>query len=127
MKEYCSSKANHEKMSLYDLITFAVLSHMHFEGVYKRAYRLFIEDLEIFPKVRYNKIIKRLNRYEVLLLKCLELFELKELKIVDSKSLETKELVRVGRHMRGGRSAVIREVENIGFSSSKKIFMLATS
>ncbi|MGQ9680758.1 MAG: hypothetical protein ACUVV4_08360 [Candidatus Bathyarchaeia archaeon] len=26
------SKANHEKMSLYDLVAFAVLAHRHFDG-----------------------------------------------------------------------------------------------
>ena len=88
IEAYYPSKSNHEKMTLYDVIAFAILSHMRFEGVYKRGYRLFIEELEIFPKVRYNKIVERLNRYEELLLKCLELFDLKGLKIVDSiKSL----------------------------------------
>lgn len=83
VEEHYPSKSNHEKMTLYELIAFAILSHMRFEGIYKRAYKLFIEDLHIFPKVRYNKIVERLNRYKVLLLKCLELFDLKGLKIVD--------------------------------------------
>ena len=127
VEAYYPSKSNHEKMTLYDVIAFAILSHMRFEGVYKKGYRLFIEELGIFPKVRYNKIVERLNRYEELLLKCMELFDLKGLKIVDSKPLETKELVRVNRHRKGGMSAVIGEGESVGFNPSKKNSTLATS
>ncbi|MEM2405207.1 MAG: hypothetical protein QXR05_08680 [Candidatus Methanomethylicia archaeon] len=58
-----SSKANREKMSLYDLVAFAVSAHKHFGGVYKRAYRLLIEELKTFPKIRYNKLVERLNRW----------------------------------------------------------------
>jgi hypothetical protein len=52
VKERCPSKANHEKMSLYDLIAFGVLAHRHFGGVYKRAYRVLVEEPMLFPKVR---------------------------------------------------------------------------
>jgi hypothetical protein len=38
VERHYPSKANHEKMSLHDLIVFAVLSHRHFDGVYKRAH-----------------------------------------------------------------------------------------
>jgi hypothetical protein len=61
VKERYPSKANHEKMSLYDLIAFAVMAHRHFGGVYKRAYRVLVEELTLFPKVRYNKVVERLN------------------------------------------------------------------
>jgi hypothetical protein len=57
-------------MSLYDLIDFALMAHRHFDGIYKRAYRILIEELMLFPKVRYNKVVERLNRYEGLLMEC---------------------------------------------------------
>jgi hypothetical protein len=38
VERHYPSKANHEKMSLHDLIVFAVLSHRYFDGVYKRAH-----------------------------------------------------------------------------------------
>jgi hypothetical protein len=31
------SKTNHEKMSLCDLITFSIMAHKHFNGIYKKA------------------------------------------------------------------------------------------
>jgi hypothetical protein len=68
VEKHYSSKANHEKMSLYDLITFGIMAHKHFDGIYKKAYRVLIEDLKLFPKVRYNKVVERLNRYEKLLM-----------------------------------------------------------
>jgi coproporphyrinogen III oxidase-like Fe-S oxidoreductase len=51
VEKHYPSKANHEKMSLYDLIAFGVMAHKHFDGVYKRAYRVLIEGLKLFPKV----------------------------------------------------------------------------
>ena len=98
VKERYPSKANHEKMSLYDLIAFAVMAHRHFGGVYKRAYRILVEELTLFPKVRYNKVVERLNRYEGLLIECQRLFRLEGLMVVDSKPVETKRLARLGRH-----------------------------
>ena len=92
------SKANRERMSLYDLIAFAVMAHRHFDGVYKRAYRVLVEELTLFPKVRYNKVVERLNRYEGLLMECQRLFRLEGLMVVDSKPVETKRLARLGRH-----------------------------
>ena len=65
------SKANREVISLYDLITVGILAHLHFKGVIKHAYFHFIEDLKLFPKIRYNKLIERLNRYEELLYRVL--------------------------------------------------------
>jgi hypothetical protein len=54
-------------MKLYDLITFAIMAHLRSDGVYKKAYRVLIEELHLFPKVKYNKILERLSRYENLL------------------------------------------------------------
>ena len=119
VEELYPSKVNREVMRLYDLIAFAVMAHGHCEGVYKRAYLLFVEELELFPRIRYNKLVERLNRYEELLLGCLKLFELEGLNIVDSKPVETKRLARFGRHRKRGTSAVIREEESIGFNPSK--------
>jgi len=120
VEEHYPSKANRERMSLYDLIAFAVMAHRHSGGVYRRAYRLFIEELKLFPRIRYNKLVERLNRYEGLLLECLKLFELEGLRIVDSKPVETKKLARSGRHRKRGVSAVVREEESVGFNPSKK-------
>jgi hypothetical protein len=78
------SKACRERMSLYDLIAFAVMAHRYFGGIYKRAYRVLVEELMLFPRVRYNKVVERLNRYEGLLIYCLGLFKLEGLRIVDS-------------------------------------------
>ena len=86
--EHYPSKANKEVMSLYDLITFGILDHLHFNGVIKVAYTHFIEE-KLFPKIRYNKLIERLNRYEDLLYKVLDYVFKKisegEVKIVDAK------------------------------------------
>jgi hypothetical protein len=118
VEERYPSKANREVMSLYDLMAFAVMAHRHYE-VYKRAYSLFIEELELFAKMRYNKLVEKLNRYGRLLLGCPKLFEFKGLNIVDSKSIETKRLARFGRHRKRGTSAVMGEGESIGFNPSK--------
>lgn len=119
VESHYPSKANHEKMSLYDLVAFAVLAHRHFEGVYKRAYGVLIEDLGLFPAVRYNKVVERLHRYEDLLLDCLNLFQQEGLRVVDSKPLETKRLVRYGRHRKRGESSLVKEGEAIGFNPLK--------
>jgi hypothetical protein len=52
---------------------------------YKKAYRVLIEELHLFPNVKYNKILERLSRYENLLAECMELFELDNFQIGDSK------------------------------------------
>jgi hypothetical protein len=39
--------------------------------------------------------------------------------VVDSKPLETKRLVRHGRHRRQGTSKLVREEEAVGFNSLK--------
>ena len=68
VRDYYPSKANHEKMSLYDLMAFAVMTHISFDGVYKKAYKVFIDELKLFPRVRYNKVVERIDRYEELLI-----------------------------------------------------------
>lgn len=92
--EYYPPKANRETISLYDLITFGVLAHLHFNGVIKHAYAHFIEDLKLFPKIRYNKLIERLNRYEDLLYNVLDYIIEKisegEIEIVDANLLEKR-------------------------------------
>ena len=57
-------------MSLHDLMAFAVLAHRCFDGVYKRAHWVMVQDLNLFPQVRYNKVVERLHRYEELLREC---------------------------------------------------------
>lgn len=123
-------KANREVISLYDLITVGVLAHLHFNGVIKHAYVHFIEDLELFPKIRYNKLIERLNRYEELLYKILnftfEKLSRGEIKVVDAKPVETKELIRLNRHRKSGGSSIIKEEESTGYNPSKKDSTAAT-
>ncbi|MBW9221362.1 hypothetical protein KKP91_04110 [Methanothermococcus sp. SCGC AD-155-M21] len=117
-------------MSLYDLITFGILAHLYFNGVIKHAYTHFIEDLELFPKIRYNKLIERLNRYEDLLYKVLDYVFKKisegKVKIVDAKPVETKELVRSNRYKKRGESRIIREEESVGYAPSKKDITMVT-
>ena len=124
VEEYYPSKANREIITLYDLITLGVLAHIHFNGIIKHAYVHFIEDLKLFPRIRYNKLIERLNRYEELLYKVLDFVFEKvsegEIKIVDAKPIETKELVRYNRHEKRGESSVVREEESVGYNPSKK-------
>ena len=124
VEEYYPSKANREIISLYDLITLGVLAHLHFNGIIKHAYVHFIEDLKLFPRIRYNKLIERLNRYEELLYKVLDFVFEKvsegEIKIVDAKPIETKELVRYNRHEKRGESSIVREEESVGYNPSKK-------
>ena len=124
VEEYYPSKANREIITLYDLITLGVLAHLHFNGIIKHAYVHFIEDLKLFPRIRYNKLIERLNRYEELLYKVLDFVFEKvsegEIKVVDAKPIETKELVRYNRHEKRGESSVVREEESIGYNPSKK-------
>ncbi len=117
VEKHYPSKANHEKMSLHDLVAFAVLAHRHFDGVYRRAHRVLVQDLSLFPQVRYNKVVERLHRYEELLLECLGLFQQEGLRVVDSKPVETKNLVRHGRHRKRGVSLLVREEEAVGFNS----------
>lgn len=82
-------KANHQKMSLYDLITFGIMAHKHFDGIYKKVYRVLIEDLKLFPKVRYNKVVERLNRFEKLLIECLGLFKFENRGLRTNRDKET--------------------------------------
>ncbi len=68
ISKHYPKNTHREIISLYDLITFAILAHLHFNGVYKHAYRVLIEEMKLFPKIRYNKLTERLNRHEKLLL-----------------------------------------------------------
>ncbi len=72
------------------------------------------------PRIRYNKVVERLNRYEELLLRCLSMFELGDLVIVDSTPIETKALARHGRHRRRGESTLIEEAESMEYNASKR-------
>jgi hypothetical protein len=119
VQKHYPSKANREKMKLYDLITFAIMAHLRFDGVYKKAYRVLIEELHLYPEVKYNKILERLSRYENLLAECLELFELDNFQIVDSKPIQTKKLPRFARHQKAGNSQLIKEQEDIGYNRLK--------
>jgi hypothetical protein len=119
VQKHYPSKANREKMKLYDLITFAIMAHLRFDGVYKKAYRVLIEELHLFPEVKYNKILERLSRYENLLAECLELFELDNFQIVDSKPIQTKKLPRLAGHQKAGNSQLIKEQEDIGYNRLK--------
>jgi exonuclease VII small subunit len=95
------SKANHCKMSLLDLITFAILCHIYCGGVYKKAHAIFIEKMSLFPKVRYNKVVERLNRYEDLLDEAQKIFvNTGVLMSINSDPVETKtkEIVENSRH-----------------------------
>ena len=69
-------------------------------------------------------MIERLNRYEELLYEVLNFVYEKlsegEVKIVDSKPIETKELVRVNRHKKRGKSNIFKEEESVGYASLKK-------
>ena len=114
------SKANHEVMSLHDPIAFAVMAHIVLDGMYRKAYRLFMDELRLFLNVRYNKVVERLNRYEGLLIECLRLFKLEgEVILVDTKPIATKKLVRFGRYRKRGKSSIIKEEESIGYNPLK--------
>jgi hypothetical protein len=106
-------------MKLYDLISFAIIAHLRFDGVYKRAYRVLIEELHLFPKVKYNKILERLSRYENLLVECLELFELDNFQIVDLKPIQTKKLPLLQDIKKLANSNLITEQEDIGYNRLK--------
>ena len=66
----------------------------------------------------YNKVVERLNGYEELLLRRLEIFELEGLVIVESRPIEAKRLVRFGRYRKNEISTIIRE-ERIGVNPLK--------
>ncbi|NJE09287.1 IS982 family transposase [Thermococcus sp. M39] len=113
-----------EVISLYDLITFAILTHLHFNGVYKHAFRVLIEEMKLFPKIRYNKLTERLNRHEKLLLLAQEELFKKHareyVRILDSKPIQTKELARKNRKEKKGSSEIITGKPAVGFVPSKK-------
>ena len=49
-----------------------------------------------------------------------------EVKIVDAKPVETKELVRSNRYKKRGESRIIREEESVGYAPSKKDITMVT-
>jgi len=113
---------NGEVRSPYDLITVGVPVHLHFNRVIMYVCIRFIEDLKLFPKIRYNKLIERLNRYEKHLYKVLNfVFEKpSKVKIADAKVVETKELARFDGHNKSEELGIIKKEESIGYNPSKK-------
>ncbi|EHP86678.1 hypothetical protein MetfoDRAFT_0966 [Methanotorris formicicus Mc-S-70] len=89
--KYKSPYTRREKISLLDLIIFSVLCMIYFSGVYKRGYEILIEYLGLFTKIRYNKIVERINRYEQLLFEIQKTFLNKNcLLFIDTIPIETK-------------------------------------
>ena len=131
IRKHYPKNTHREVISLYDLITFAILAHLHFNGVYKHAYRVLIEEMKLFPKIRYNKLTERLNRHEKLLLLAQEELFRKHAKeyvrIIDSKPVETKELARKNRKEKKGSSEIITEKPAVGFIPSKKSSITGTN
>ncbi len=82
------------------MMAFAVMARISFDGVYKKAYKVFIDELRLF-------------------LECLKLFKLDNSRIVDSKPVETKRLIRYGRHKKRGESSLIKDDEAIGYNRLK--------
>ncbi|XRO76302.1 hypothetical protein ACO3VM_05795 [Methanocaldococcus sp. 10A] len=83
---------------------------IYFSGVYKRAYEVLIDGFGLFPKIRYNKIVERLNRYEYLLFEIQKMFLNKNcLLFVDTIPIETKQIVRKNRHEKIGTSEYIKK------------------
>ena len=109
--KYISPYTRREIISLLDLIIFSVLCMVYFSGVYKRGYELLIEDLGLFPKIRYNKIVERINRYEQLLIEIQKAFiERNSRLFIDTMPIKTKELVRRTRHEKRGFSVLIKKM-----------------
>ncbi|MGQ9680757.1 MAG: hypothetical protein ACUVV4_08355 [Candidatus Bathyarchaeia archaeon] len=67
-------------------------------------------------------MVERLHRYEDLLLDCPNLFRLEGLRVVDSKPLETKRLVRAGRHRKRGGPSLVKEGGNHRLQRVKRGF-----
>ena len=109
--KYISPYTRREIISLLDLIIFSVLCMVYFSGVYKRGYEFLIEDLGLFPKIRYNKIVERINRYEQLLIEIQKAFiERNSRLFIDTMPIKTKELVRRNRHEKRGFSVLIKKM-----------------
>jgi hypothetical protein len=108
--KYKSPYARRGILSLLDLIIFSVLCMVYFSGLYKRGYEFLIEDLGLFPKIRYNKIVERINRYEQLLINIQKAFiERNSRLFIDTMPIKTKELVRRTRHEKRGFSVLIKK------------------
>jgi uncharacterized protein YnzC (UPF0291/DUF896 family) len=120
-------KSNHEVISLYDLIVFGILSSLYCDGNIKKAYRQFVLDKKMFPKIKYNKMIERLHRYELLLyrLNCLfKEFMEGNIRNFDSRPIKTKKVIRKNRYNKRGKSKLITEKEKVGYNASKKEYYL---
>ncbi|MFU8652793.1 transposase [Methanotorris formicicus] len=91
------------------------------QWMYKKGYEFLIEELGLFPKIRYNKLVERLNRYEEPLFEIQRVFLNKNcLLFIDTIPIETKELVRKSRHEKSGKSMLIKKDGTVGFNASKK-------
>ncbi|MFU8652060.1 transposase [Methanotorris formicicus] len=89
--------------------------------MYKKGYEFLIEGLGLFPKIRYNKLVERLNRYEELLFEIQSIFLNKNcLLSIDTIPIETKELIRKYRHEKIGKSMLIKKDGIVGYNASKK-------
>ena len=123
--KYISPYTRREIISLLDLIIFSVLCMVYFSGVYKREYELLIEDLGLFPKIRYNKIVERINRYEQLLIEIQKAFiERNSRLFIDTMPIKTKELVRRNRHEKRGFSVLIKKMVVLDTTLRKNVITL---
>ena len=123
--KYISPYTRREIISLLDLIIFSVLCMVYFSGVYKRGYELLIEDLGLFPKIRYNKIVERINRYEQLLIEIQKAFiERNSRLFIDTMPIKTKELVRRNRHEKRGFSVLIKKMVVLDTILRKNVIIL---
>ena len=110
IRRYESPYLRREIISLLDLIIFSVLCMIYFSGVYKRGYEILIDTFELFPKIRYNKLVERINRYESLLFKIQKTFLNKNcLLFIDTIPIETKQIIRKNRHEKIGYSEIIKK------------------
>lgn len=80
--KYKSPYTRREKISFLDLIIFSVLLYGILRWVYKKGYEFLIEELGLFPKIRYNKLVERLSRYEELLFEIQRVFLNKKLFVI---------------------------------------------
>jgi len=125
VKKHESQFIRREKLSLLNLIIFSVLTMVFFSGVYKRAYEILIEGFGLFPKIRYNKIVERINRYESLLYEIQKIFLNKDcLLFIDTIPIETKQIVRKNRHEKIGYSEYIKKTEVLGTILQKNVGIL---
>jgi uncharacterized protein (UPF0335 family) len=101
---------------------------LYCNGDIKKAYNLFVIDKKLFPRIRYNKIIERLHRYELFLKKLnttfFATFKKGNIMNFDSRPIKTKKVIRKKRHNKRGKSKLITEKERVGYNASKKEYYL---